>query len=707
MEKINNNNKLQQKFSIRYKFLSVTTLLLLMCVGAYLFMATSVFKDDKINLVFDYNMTAIQKVKSEIQNLLSKTSDRIQLVASINELNFDNKKRFVNDILNNDEDIVYLGKSYKFNKIDSVSFENKTYFETYGIDSDFINNKIFKAKKIPFDQIFKSGQAVWGATIEGGPALLGFAKMVMLENSNGKPYKQFAMVALIKADRVMQALNFNSMTEAAVWSKSGQVILHPSVKKMTENAVINSELQARVQAAQVKSSVFNLEVESNKKLIAFSKLLGDEVFIISETQHSKAFEVVDKFLFRSVLFAMIILTATFMAAILFSRSLVGPLEELTKGMQVVSAGDLETQIQVNTSDEISVLANSFNHMIRDLKISRQELVDINLNLENKVKERTTQLEEQNHAVKQAQEALLRTTRLAAVGEIAGQAAHEVLNPLTSIISRLNRVQDNLKNVSDSDLNLHKDIVSAWQQDMSEGGFEKLVTDWKNPSTVVDGKSLFEEDMGNLDSIQLNLDKQVGKLSQDVEFLLRECYRINKIVQSMRGLNTIAGEKENHSLQGLVTEGVNIMADLADKIGLSLETDFSEKETYVYLDSDEFLQVLTNLIRNAIQSTQIKMQDNEQFQSASIVIKTERIENKLYTYVVDNGVGISEKNQEKLFEAQFTTKSKAEGTGLGLSISRRFVRAFGGDLYLRESIEGHGATFVIELPESELKQEVSA
>ena len=89
------------------------------------------------------------------------------------------------------------------------------------------------------------------------------------------------------------------------------------------------------------------------------------------------------------------------------------------------------------------MAASFNHMIVDLKESREQLEQINLELEDKVKESTHQLEKQNQAVKEAQEALLRTTRLAAVGEIAGRAAHEVLNPLTSILSRVQRVKDKL------------------------------------------------------------------------------------------------------------------------------------------------------------------------------------------------------------------------------------------------------------------------
>ena len=66
-------------------------------------------------------------------------------------------------------------------------------------------------------------------------------------------------------------------------------------------------------------------------------------------------------------------------------------------------------------------------------------------------------------------------------------------------------------------------------------------------------------------------------------------------------------------------------------------------------------------------------------------------------VEDNGPGISSENQNRLFEAHFTTKPSDSGTGLGLSISRRLTRAYGGDLELRQSEAYIRTTFEIHLP----------
>ncbi len=66
-------------------------------------------------------------------------------------------------------------------------------------------------------------------------------------------------------------------------------------------------------------------------------------------------------------------------------------------------------------------------------------------------------------------------------------------------------------------------------------------------------------------------------------------------------------------------------------------------------------------------------------------------------ISDNGIGIDKDVQAKLFETQFSTKSRHEGTGLGLNISRRFVRAIGGDIYLESSQPNEGAVFMVKLP----------
>jgi signal transduction histidine kinase len=115
------------------------------------------------------------------------------------------------------------------------------------------------------------------------------------------------------------------------------------------------------------------------------------------------------------------------------------------------------------------------------------------------------------------------------------------------------------------------------------------------------------------------------------------------------------------------------------------------------------QVFMNLLANAIdaleESNYGRSLDEIQANPNQIKIKTSLTED--HTNVViriqDNGVGMSNETQNKIFDHLFTTKSVGQGTGLGLSIARQIiVEKHGGTLEVN-SVPGQGSEFVITMP----------
>ncbi len=706
MENSNKNIRLHNKFSIRYKFLAVTTILLLLSVSAYLYAVDVVFTEDKTHLVYEYNLAAVKNISSDLNKTLEKVEDKLRLVSWSYDQSENKKKAFIKQILEGDKNIIMLSESMNYKTITKNLYTKINYLKTYEFTSSSLEKSLSEQQPVPFEEIRVKGTSIWNAYVKNGPPLLGMAKTVVLQTPSGKPYKQFVLIAYVKLDSLLGSLKEQDLDEIFVINSSGDILLHPNSKiMMSEKSMLTDKMVKQALSSSVQASTLKFTGAGKKDsfLGAFAKSYSSKAVVISKVSLTSAFAVVDRFISRSLLFAMIVLTITFIAAILFSRSLVRPLEHLTDGMKKVSQGEWDTQIHVTTNDEIEVLATSFNYMIRDLKSSRQQLIDINLNLENKVKDRTLQLEEQNQAVKQAQEALLRTTRLAAVGEIAGQAAHEVLNPLTSIISRLHKISDRHAHKTEDELGLLTDITKSWASDYKEGGFTGLVTEWERPSKVQSSENLFTEDMKNINEVSLNIINQIENTNQDTQFLLKESQRINKIIQTMRSMNMITSEKKQMNIHEVIKDGVNVMADLADELKVEIKLFVNAEDDMVYVDGDEFLQAFTNLLRNSIQAvhTKSKKTKDPHF-SPCVVITTLSQGHEIEIQIQDNGVGVLEKNQEKLFNTQFTTKPKSEGTGLGLSISRRFIRAFGGDIYLLNSAHEKGSTFVITLPLCEVE-----
>ena len=690
------------RYPIRYKFLSVTTLLLVFSVVAYLFLASHIFRRDKIELVFDLNRGAVTGFSSEVDTLFRGIADKMKLAAVLTQdpALAKSSATILDDLLSSDSGIVYLAASYGFAKLDRDVFADPKFAETYALEKDYYQKTLPAARPIPFDEIQAKGEAVWNATIEDGPLLIGFAKAVSASGNAtraaGEP-APFAMIAFVRADRLQESFAKSRINEVMAVNEHGQILAHARPEKLADESSMSAHpLFKDAREKGLKTGVLSYQDGDREMLGAHSASLGGKIYVLSQIDGKLAFSAVERLVQRSLIFAMIALTLAFLAAIFFSRSLTRPIQALVDAMKQVSKGKLETRIDVGTRDEIALLATSFNSMLTDLRASREELEKANKELEQKVKDRTRRLEEQNVAVKKAQEALLQSTRMATVGEVAGRAAHEVLNPLTSIVTRLEKVRSRIQGGAVQEVALVSDIVKSWNEEAAAGGFEKLVESWQKPSGIDERQSLWEEDFDNIKHVEQTVREELQAVLTDMDFLLRETSRINKIVQNMRELTLVKGDLKVVSAKSLVQEALRIMADLGEHQGIEFVEDFQETEDSVKLDPDEFIQCATNLLRNSIQAVVLRRQ-REPGLRGQIKVTLRAHDTHLTIDFADNGVGISAENQDKLFEIQFSTKPKDEGTGLGLTITRRFIRAFGGDIELHESGPNAGTVFRVQLP----------
>jgi nitrogen fixation/metabolism regulation signal transduction histidine kinase len=107
----------------------------------------------------------------------------------------------------------------------------------------------------------------------------------------------------------------------------------------------------------------------------------------------------------------------------------------------------------------------------------------------------------------------------------------------------------------------------------------------------------------------------------------------------------------------------------------------------YADKNHLLRILNNLVKNSIQAI-------PEDRHGQIVLKLYKEKNKAIISVTDNGSGISENMQSKIFRPKFTTKSS--GSGLGLAIAANMVDSIGGSIHF-ESKVNQGTTFFLELP----------
>ena len=152
------------------------------------------------------------------------------------------------------------------------------------------------------------------------------------------------------------------------------------------------------------------------------------------------------------------------------------------------------------------------------------------------------------------------------------------------------------------------------------------------------------------------------------------------------------ELESCSPNDIAQDVCDLMEERAKTSGISLLKDFDLSINTCYLDPGGVYRCLLDLVTNAIDACAF---DPDKGKEWSVVIKSRKEESGIRFDVVDNGMGMTKKVQEALFERFFTTKG-SKGSGFGLIVTRKMIEEHGGRISF-DSTPGKGSTFSMHLP----------
>jgi signal transduction histidine kinase len=305
---------------------------------------------------------------------------------------------------------------------------------------------------------------------------------------------------------------------------------------------------------------------------------------------------------------MAVLLASASSVVLAER-ITKPLRALTRGVAAVGRGELAHQIQVTSSDELGQLSAAFNEM-------------------------TVQL----GRVRELEERLRRADRLAALGTMAAGIAHDIRNPLTSIL------------IFSQLMSLHHDDPEVREK------FDRVVP--------------------------------------------RELERVQAVIEDMMELarpTTINLEPAN--LNEVIAQVLELFEGQITAQGVAVQRDFQRDLPFCMADRKRLHRCVGNLVSNAIQAMPSGGQLSVQTALVQMAFPASRPpgtkpEAAIQVTVSDTGQGIPPDRLSRIFDPFYTTKEK--GVGLGMAITHRIVEDHKGTIDVHSEV-GKGATFTLHFP----------
>jgi signal transduction histidine kinase len=298
---------------------------------------------------------------------------------------------------------------------------------------------------------------------------------------------------------------------------------------------------------------------------------------------------------------------------------------------------------------------------------RQKLLsDQNMILEQRVTERTTELSEQKEVLQKtlqelraSQSQLIQKEKMASLGELTAGVAHEIQNPLNFVI--------NFGEVN-------RELLVEMKERM---GIENLPTAFAD-----DIKELIDDLADNQNKILHH-----GKRADGIVKSMLQHSRAQSGIMQLTDLNELSEEYLKLAYHGFRVKHKSFHCHF--------KTAYDENVGDINLVPEDIGHTLINLFNNAFFSMNEKMKSTPDDYKPILEITTEKKENKALLKVRDNGLGISPKIMDKIYQPFFTTKPTGEATGLGLSLSYDMIKAHQGEIKA-DSTEGEFASFTIEL-----------
>lgn len=316
----------------------------------------------------------------------------------------------------------------------------------------------------------------------------------------------------------------------------------------------------------------------------------------------------------------------------WARSIFQPVERMNQTMQDVEEGQAAARVGLlPQQDELGALAGHLDHLLDTVNDNTARLQRWNEELDTQVARRTQELQESNQSLQQAQAQLVKSEKLAAIGQLTASVAHEINNPIAVM-------------------------------------------------------------QGNLDLLRETLGPQVRPVAEELSLMDQQIERMRLIVTQLLQYarpNDYAGYVVAVDVNDTLASSLVLVEHLLGQANIHVQRDWQASHS-VAINRQELQQVLINLMINAIQAMPkggtLTLRSRDQQDDAG--------QSGVLIQVCDTGIGLSEQAKERLFSPFFTTKTDGNGLGLWISVGlvERYGGSISAHNRHELGDDNHGAVF---------------
>lgn len=324
------------------------------------------------------------------------------------------------------------------------------------------------------------------------------------------------------------------------------------------------------------------------------------------------------------------------------------------------------------------LADRFNMLKKEKETSQAEALEIareneriireqNTLLEEKVSERTLELNRSIEDLKQAQSQLVDAEKMASLGQLTAGIAHEINNPINFVTANINPLKRDVETL----INAINRIETIALSEAAADEKRKMI--------------LALKDTVEFNYLLVEIDQLISGISEGA----------SRTTEIVKGLRLFSRLDEDDLKLADINEGLDSTLIIANNLlngRITVVKDLGHLPL-VECYAGKLNQVFLNMISNAVYAIEKKFGRDI---GGEIKISTVLFGDEVTIKIADNGTGMSEETRRKVFEPFFTTKDVGEGTGLGMSIAYNTIKKHKGQILVTSEL-GVGSQFTMKIP----------